>query len=78
MLTWCEKTARERGATMLTLDVINGNPARNLYDRFGFVPTPRDGCEALVGCLCVTALIGRPYGCCDSAVGSTMMHKPLA
>ncbi|KAJ1468938.1 acyl-CoA N-acyltransferase [Baffinella frigidus] len=78
MLSWCEKRAREQGAAVLTLGVINGNPAQRLYERFGFVATPRSPCAQMVSCCCLTVLFGRPYGCCDAAVGVTLMHKPLA
>mmetsp|Transcript_26742 Transcript_26742/g.61925 ORF Transcript_26742/g.61925 Transcript_26742/m.61925 type:complete len:200 (-) Transcript_26742:98-697(-) len=77
MLTWCEKTARARGATVLSLSVVNGNPAARLYERFGFVAAPEDLCDKLGTCCCILAVFGRPYGCFDAAVGGTLMRKPL-
>ena len=78
MLTWCEKTARARGAAVLSLSVINGNPAQRLYERFGFVAAPESLCARLGTCCCVLVVFGRPFGCCDAAVGATFMQKPLA
>ena len=37
LLQWAEAKAREHGCRMLTLSVLNGNAARRLYERFGFV-----------------------------------------
>ena len=43
MLQWAEATAVARGASSLGLGVVNGNPARRLYNRFGFVPVRQKG-----------------------------------
>lgn len=70
MLRWCEQTARARGAKVLTLGVVKGNPAVRLYERFGFVPVSTGCCEHLVVC-CV---FGKPHG----QFGSLRMEKELA
>ncbi|KAJ1618647.1 acyl-CoA N-acyltransferase [Pavlovales sp. CCMP2436] len=71
MLQWAEEQARARGATRLTLAVVAGNPAKRLYERFGFVPTSTTGaCGSTVVC-CV---IGMPHGQC----GGANMEKPLS
>lgn len=66
LLEWAEAKAREKGATMLTLGVVNGNPARRLYDRFGFVETESQCCLPF-------CLFGMPHGSC----GAIMMEKRL-
>ena len=78
LLEWGEATARERGAEVLTLGVVNGNPARRLYERFGFVPVEQErGCSAcLHGArdLCLLSFaFGRPHSEC----GGTHMEKLL-
>jgi len=42
MLTEVEAIARERGACKMTLEVLSGNPAVRIYDRFGFKPYALD------------------------------------
>lgn len=70
LLERCEEMARARGATVLSLAVVKGNPAIRLYERFGFVRLPDEGvCTTLVVC-CV---IGLPHGQC----GGYSMEKPL-
>jgi ribosomal protein S18 acetylase RimI-like enzyme len=66
LLNWAEKKALERGASKLTLGVVKGNPAKSLYDRFGFVDVRTDCCMAW-------CLLGRPHG----RFGVTMMEKRL-
>mmetsp|Transcript_12019 Transcript_12019/g.30859 ORF Transcript_12019/g.30859 Transcript_12019/m.30859 type:complete len:201 (+) Transcript_12019:207-809(+) len=74
LLEWSERTARERGATVLSLGVINGNPARRLYERFGFVEKSSGG-----ACTCCLLLccFGQPYGWCPPQFGAAVMEKPL-
>ena len=36
LLNWAEELALSRGCNVLTLGVMNGNPAGRLYERFGF------------------------------------------
>lgn len=78
MLEFCERTARERGATKLTLGVLNGNPARRLYERFGFAPKPASACDEGGACCCVLLILGRPYGVCRPECGAIVMEKPLS
>ena len=65
-MNWAEKKARERGASKLTLGVVKGNPAKSLYDRFGFV-------DVSTPCCMPWFLVGRPHG----RIGVTMMEKRL-
>ena len=77
LLQWAEAQARAANGTSMTLSVINGNPARRLYERFGFVVVPEDPCEQCVGCCVVTCLMGRPYGLCDPHFGAVEMKMVL-
>jgi len=75
LLQWAEARAREQHSTVLTLSVLNGNAARQLYERYGFkAVTSNDKC--LVGCV-VCCVVGRPYGMCDSHFGATDMKMKL-
>lgn len=77
LLSWAETMARERNCTYMTLAVLNGNPARRLYERFGFVAQNEDCCDdCFTGCV-ITCLLGRPYGLCDPHCGAVDMKKPL-
>ena len=73
-----EAKAREHGCRMLTLSVLNGNAARRLYERFGFVAKTSDPCEDAIGGCVVCLLVGRPYGVCDPHCGAADMTKMLA
>ena len=79
LLKWCEATARsDNSIDFLYLSVINGNRAKSLYERFGFVDDSEGDC---VDEFCAVAIVcccfGRPYGCCDPAWGATDMVKEL-
>ena len=78
LLQWAEAKAREHGCRMLTLSVLNGNAARRLYERFGFVAKTSDPCEDAIGGCVVCLLVGRPYGVCDPHCGAADMTKMLA
>lgn len=78
LLEWAEDTARQRGARVLTLGVINGNPARRLYERFGFVEKHADPCSAACTCCLLACMFGQPYGCCPPKFGGILMEKQLA
>eukprot|EP00558_Chaetoceros_sp_UNC1202_P011309 CAMPEP_0197252690 /NCGR_PEP_ID=MMETSP1429-20130617/62332_1 /TAXON_ID=49237 /ORGANISM="Chaetoceros sp., Strain UNC1202" /LENGTH=196 /DNA_ID=CAMNT_0042715139 /DNA_START=80 /DNA_END=670 /DNA_ORIENTATION=+ len=67
MLEWAEAVARERDATTLTLSVVNGNPAKRLYERKGFKDV------AKVSAPEIFCLFGMPHGQC----GGTTMEKEL-
>ena len=77
LLRWAESRAREHHSRFLTLTVLNGNPARRLYERFGFQPKPTDCCEDCIVGLFVVCFFGRPYGLCNPHYGITEMHKSL-
>ena len=49
------RAARERGLRAISLSVEEGNPARRLYERAGFVPVA----DAAEGTLCLTLGAGR-------------------
>lgn len=67
LLKWAEKVAGERNATKLSLGVVNGNPAKRLYYRVGYVDTDSD-------CFWASLLLGRPNG----QFGALLMEKPLS
>lgn len=67
LLEWAEAKARERGATVLSLGVVNGNPAKRLYDRNGFQ-------DKSSNCFTVWCLIGMPHG----RLGGVDMEKELS
>ncbi len=77
LLQWAEARAREHNCTLLSLAVLNGNPAHRLYERFGFQDEPADACDMIIGGPLVCCLLGRPYGVCDPHCGAVDMHKPL-
>jgi ribosomal protein S18 acetylase RimI-like enzyme len=78
LLDWCESVARERGAKVITLAVLRGNPAIKLYKRKGFAEKPEeDECEYCCGVVFVCCLMGRPYGLCSPHVGAFDMQKLL-
>lgn len=69
LLQWCEARARERGAQTLTLAVVARNPAKRLYERFGFVDKDEGMFRACVGSLVIFGIFGFPHCGCG---GSTM------
>jgi len=77
LLKWCEETARARGVQYLSLAVVSGNPAKRLYERFGFRDRREDVCNHACTCLFITFFFGRPYGCCHPEWGGAVMDKPL-
>jgi len=77
LLKWAEEKALARGCTKMTLGVINGNPAINLYLRTGYEVDKSDPLSDFV-IICFTLVcFGRPYGCCHPNFGSSMMTKSL-
>merc|ERR1711862_756987 len=73
MGTHCENYARNEptGIEILTLDVIKGNKAITLYQRFGFeIIPPESALESVIRNFFVLLLVGRPYGWCNSGWGS--------
>ena len=79
LLQWAEDQAKasERGNKLLSLAVIDGNPARRLYERVGFVAKERDGCEWCIGGAVGCCLFGCPYGLSNPHWGVADMEKPL-
>ena len=78
LLQWYEKTALdEPQLRRLTLEVLNGNRATGLYERFGFIPKEQDGIDKCCGAFVVCVLFGRPYGFCDPQWGSIEMEMTL-
>ena len=74
LMKWAEEKARERGCTFMQLTVLDGNPAKRLYERNGFVELPPEGCIAT--CLTVI-LVGMPFGTCSGS-SPRDMKKDLA
>jgi ribosomal protein S18 acetylase RimI-like enzyme len=66
LLAWAEDKARERKATRLSLGVVRGNPAKRLYDRFGFVEVSTSTCMPAF-------ILGRPHG----QFGAVSMEKQV-
>jgi len=60
------------------LAVLNGNPARRLYERFGLEAAPADPCDDFFAGIVVCCIAGRPYGACDPHCGSVDMKKRLS
>jgi ribosomal protein S18 acetylase RimI-like enzyme len=77
LLQWAEEVARARGASIMTLGVINGNPASGLYERFGFSIYKESLAAKCNQCCMITFCFGRPYGMCHPRWGGASMEKPL-
>ena len=74
LLQWADHLALSRGCTVLTLGVMNGNPAARLYERHGFVFKRHEGaCDAFFSCLFISCFLGCPNG----QLGGKQMEKPL-
>lgn len=79
LLRWCEGTTKSLNKyAVMSLAVLQGNPAIRLYERHGFVVQEQhdvvdDCCDAIFVC----CLFGRPYGWCENEWGSFIMHKVL-
>jgi ribosomal protein S18 acetylase RimI-like enzyme len=73
LLEYCEEKARERGAKKLTLAVVANNPAKRLYERFGFVARNSTVGKRICNVLSVFCILGVPHWGC----GTTIMDKNL-
>jgi ribosomal protein S18 acetylase RimI-like enzyme len=73
LLEFCEARARERSAWCITLGVVANNPAKRLYQRFGFVDLKRDAlssCGSSMTLFCI-------FGCPHWRIGGSIMEKNL-
>ena len=78
LLKHCEDFARnEAGIEVLTLEVLKGNRALGLYERFGFEKVPEDLLSRCITSFFVFAVMGRPYGLCHPEWGAIQMVKKL-
>jgi ribosomal protein S18 acetylase RimI-like enzyme len=78
LMKWSEDYALVGGASKLTLEVLQGNPAVSLYERCGFVIRQKgDVVEACCEAVAVCCVFGRPYGCCHPSWGTYVMEKQL-
>lgn len=75
LLEWCEQVARTRGASFLSLGVLNGSPARRLYERHGYVRKQQGMCSSVCGNCVVCCFFGCPF---SGHCGWTVMEKQLA
>ena len=76
LLEWAESRAREHKSTVMVLEVLNGNPAKGLYERFGLEVVPASSCTRLcISPLFICCFASFPYGC--SHWGSVLMTKSL-
>ena len=77
LLEWAEDLARRHDAEVLTLEVLNGNPARRLYERFGMAVQPAGLCiRWCISPIFICCFASQHYGC--SHWGSVLMAKSLA
>eukprot|EP00511_Aplanochytrium_stocchinoi_P008982 CAMPEP_0204871730 /NCGR_PEP_ID=MMETSP1348-20121228/36380_1 /ASSEMBLY_ACC=CAM_ASM_000700 /TAXON_ID=215587 /ORGANISM="Aplanochytrium stocchinoi, Strain GSBS06" /LENGTH=191 /DNA_ID=CAMNT_0052026217 /DNA_START=160 /DNA_END=735 /DNA_ORIENTATION=- len=73
LMQWAETTARERGATTITLGVVSGNPAQKLYERIGYASVKQSARDQMVTNCLICCMFGSPNGMC----GGIMMEKTL-
>ena len=73
LLEFCEECARARGADRLTLGVVSRNPAKRLYERFGFVDQKASAASSACACFSIFLILGFPHWGC----GGTVMVKTL-
>ena len=64
LLQFCEARARERNAHALTLGVVANNPAKRLYERFGFVDREQSAVSSCCISLFLFSLFGFPHWGC--------------
>ena len=76
LLEWAEALARERSSTTLALEVLNGNPAKGLYERYGLEVQPAGPCSRyFISPVFICCFASLHYGC--SHWGSALMVKNL-
>ena len=71
LLQFCEAQARERGAKKLTLGVVAGNPAKKLYERFGFKDIDQNCISTAMTWASLFSLFGLPH----CLPGGSLMEK---
>lgn len=71
LLNWACELAVDRGCNTITLAVMNGNPARRLYERQGFLAV--EDSASLCDLICTTIFLGCPNG----QAGAVDMIKTL-
>lgn len=76
LLEWCHATALEHPQiSRLQLEVLRGNRAIRLYDRFGFDIKPLNNCLGeCCGAILLCCYYGRPYGMCRKEWGAVEME----
>ena len=72
LLRFSENYAKANGCTVLALEVVNGNRARNLYERQGYEVVKNPDNEGCPDC-CLKCMVWILTGYC----GAFLMHKPL-
>lgn len=82
LLEWCHDTAKSASHTHIShlhLEVLRGNRAINLYERFGFEikPIHHGYFEECCGVMLICCFFGRPYGLCHREWGSVEMEMYL-
>ena len=64
LLEWAEDLARQLDAEVLTLEVLNSNPARRLYERFGMAVQPASLCTRwCISPIFICCFASQHYGC---------------
>ena len=79
LLEYSEEYVRNeiQGIEIMTLEVLKGNPAIGLYERFGYEIKPVGSFSSCCTALFVLLILGRPYGLCHPKCGSHWMIKKL-
>lgn len=76
LLHWCVQQSILNQKSMLRLDVLNGNRAIHLYERFGFVISEYET-DCYSSCI-VCIMFGCPYGLCHTKLGSLKMEMNVS
>ena len=60
LLDWVDAKARDKGSKTVNLEVVNGNPAKKLYERQGYVSNTNT-CQKISMCPCIFCILGHLY-----------------